>query len=229
MLSTGREFQSLAIWGEKIVVTEIPVTSSNRNKKHHVDNSMPNYHGTHHSTLTSQIFSLFVMIFPWFLPCFPWFNIGPEQIPCTMAISDNLNTCHCVSLIKQTLAYLSREVRFNFIKKKENKYLTILQNKITQFRKGLIMWKHFNFSYLALSKPMEKYFHSYLQWLFQAKKNLITLCFTTARLNAQKRLLYITLSLMSLYVFKPKKENINTLYITPCLNVTSCIKIKTRK
>ena len=47
--------------------------------------------------------------------------------------------------------------------------------------------------------------------------------------NAQKRLLYITLSSMPPYVFKPKKENKNTLYITPCLNVTSCIKIKNGK
>ena len=31
------------------------------------------------------------------------------------------------------------------------------------------------------------------------------------------------------YVFKPKTENKNTLYITPCLNVTLCIKTKNRK
>ena len=31
------------------------------------------------------------------------------------------------------------------------------------------------------------------------------------------------------YVFKPKTENKNTLYITPCLNVTLCIKSKNRK
>ena len=29
------------------------------------------------------------------------------------------------------------------------------------------------------------------------------------------------------YVLKPKTENKNTLYITPCLNVTLCIKPKT--
>ena len=34
---------------------------------------------------------------------------------------------------------------------------------------------------------------------------------------------------MSPYVFKPKTENKNTLYIIPCLNVTSCIKIKNGK
>ena len=31
------------------------------------------------------------------------------------------------------------------------------------------------------------------------------------------------------YVFKPKTENKNTLYITPCLHVTLCIKSKNRK
>ena len=31
------------------------------------------------------------------------------------------------------------------------------------------------------------------------------------------------------YVLKPKTENKNTLYITPCLNVTLCIKTKNRK
>ena len=96
------------------------------------------------------------LIFPWFLPCFPWFNIGPEQIPHTTPISDNLNTYHYASLLKQTLAYLSKEVCFNFIMKKENQHLIILQNKSIQFWKGLIMWKHFNFSYLALLKPIEK-------------------------------------------------------------------------
>ena len=34
---------------------------------------------------------------------------------------------------------------------------------------------------------------------------------------------------MSPYVFQPKKENKNRLYTTPCLNVTSCIKIKNGK
>ena len=34
---------------------------------------------------------------------------------------------------------------------------------------------------------------------------------------------------MPLYVFKPKTENTNTLYITPYLNVTLCIKTKNRK
>ena len=33
---------------------------------------------------------------------------------------------------------------------------------------------------------------------------------------------------MSPYVFQPKKENKNT-YTTPCLKVTSCIKIKNGK
>ena len=88
----------------------------------------------------------FSLIFPWFLPCFPWFNIGPEQIPHTTPISDNLNTYHYASLLKQTLAYLSKEVCFNFIMKKENQHLMKLQNKSTQFWKGLIMWKHFNFN-----------------------------------------------------------------------------------
>ena len=55
-----------------------------------------------------------------------------------MPISDSLNTYHEVSLFKQTLAYLSKEVCFNFIMKKENQPLTILQNKSTQFWKGLI-------------------------------------------------------------------------------------------
>ena len=101
----------------------------------------------------------FSLIFPWFFPdfyCFPWFNIGPEQIPHTMPISDNLNTYHYASLFEQTLAYLSKELCFNFIMKKENQHVIILQNKSTQFWKGLIMWKHFNFSYLALLKPIEK-------------------------------------------------------------------------
>ena len=31
------------------------------------------------------------------------------------------------------------------------------------------------------------------------------------------------------YVFKPKTENENTLYITPYVNVTLCIKTKNRK
>ena len=31
------------------------------------------------------------------------------------------------------------------------------------------------------------------------------------------------------YVFKQKTENKSTLYITPCLDVTFCIKTKNRK
>ena len=96
--------------------------------------------------ISKVIFPDISLIFPWFLPCFPWFYIGPEQIPHTTPISDNLNTYHYGSLFKQTLAYLSKEVCFNFIMKKENQHLTILQNKSTQFWKWLIMWKHFSFS-----------------------------------------------------------------------------------
>ena len=45
--------------------------------------------------------------------------------------------------------------------------------------------------------------------------------------NTQKSLLYVTLSSLPPYVFKPKTENKN-LYNT-CLNVTSCIKVKNGK
>ena len=43
------------------------------------------------------------------------------------------------------------------------------------------------------------------------------------------RIGYITRSSMPSYVFKPKTENKNTLYITPYFNVTLRIKTKNRK
>ena len=91
-------------------------------------------------------FPWYFPIFNWFLPCFPWLNIGPEEIPHTALTSENLNTYHYANLFKQTLAYLSKKVCFNFIMKKENQHLIILQNKTTQLWKGLMMWKHSNFN-----------------------------------------------------------------------------------
>ena len=53
-------------------------------------------------------------------------------MPHTMPNSDNLNTYHYVSLFKQTIAYLSKELCSNFIMKKEKQHYNTV-NKSTQF------------------------------------------------------------------------------------------------
>ena len=161
---------------------------------------------------------------PWYFPDFSListvfpdsFSLGPEQIPHTTPISDDLNTYHYASLFKQTLAYLSKEVRFNFIKKKENQHLIILQNRSTQFRKGFIMWQNFSFIYLALLKPIEKYFHSSVILLSSKKPNYIVLLNNKKYcvLECSEKVIIYNTFLDVPYVFKPKKENKNSLQNT---------------
>ena len=77
---------------------------------------------TFSSTLAQGVCQIREAIFPDISLIFPWFNIGHEQIPCTTHISDKINTYHYASPFKQTLPYLSKEVCYNFIRKKENQH-----------------------------------------------------------------------------------------------------------
>ena len=157
---------------------------------------------------------------------FPWYFSDFSLIQCRSWA----NTMHySYSILITMQAYLSKSYP---IWAKKCAVISWGRKKTsTQFWKGLIMWKYFSFSNLALSKPIEKYFENYLRWLFQSQENLITMYFSATTkivyLNTQKRLLYITLSSLP-YAFKPKTENKNIIYNT-CLNVTSCIKVKNGK
>jgi len=105
------------------------------------------------------------LILHWLLQCSPWFNIDPEKTFIHYAY-------HNASRFMQRLPYLSKEVYFNFIMKKENylqqsfscSFFSVLENHFFRERNKKFPWNFLDF-YLTLVK-----FLDFSQLYFWAKQ-----------------------------------------------------------